>query len=421
MKTKTIFGTHQARIVLVTPQERAPRVMFVTTVAQSLRFYRDQIQYLQRHGFRVSAASSDGEDQRTIGQESHADMYPVPMSRSISPVSDVMSVWRLVQAMRHAKPDIVHAATPKGGLIGMIAATWCRRPHRIYHILGLPYLTATGPKRLLFRMSERISCQLATRVFCVSPSIREIAIADGLVPADRIVVIGNGSVNGVDSDERFHPRTYDRAKRSQLRQELGIASNDPVVGYVGRVVRDKGIDDLMAAWAIVLRTVPRARLVIVGALEPHDPISTESLELLNNHPSVIVTGHIDDPAPYYAIFNIVALPTWREGFGNVLIEAASMGLPTVTTTVPGAIDAIVDGVTGTAVPPRDHEALAAAIRRYLLDPELRDRHGHAGRERVVTRFTRERIWKESMQEYLRLLRRRRSLIDLRVQETEVLQ
>lgn len=380
------------------------KLTHITTVPVSLGFIRGQAPFMRKRGIDVSVVSSPGELLTRFAEEERVPVEAVPMSRSITPIGDVRAIYTLVGVLRNLQPEVVHAFTPKGGLLGMISAFVARTPIRIYNILGFPYMSATGPKRLLLKSTERISCRLAHRVFCISNSIRDVAIADGICPAEKMVVLGQGSINGLDASGRFSPARYPLEARHALRQSLGIETDDVVIGFVGRIVGDKGIHELSAAWAVLRERNPRAVLVLVGPLESQDAVSPSILRTFDTDPRVIQVGSVDDPAMYYAIFDILTLPSYREGFGYVLLEAAAMEVPTVASRIPGCVDAVEDGVTGTLVPMRDADALAEAIRMYLDDPELRERHGKAGRERVLREFRQEVIWEATYQEYCRLLR-----------------
>jgi len=377
--------------------------MHITTVPQSLGFLSGQVGYMGCRGFEVSAVASPGALLDEFGASAGIAVHAVPMPRKISLVQDVRAVANLRSLFAGSSPAIVHAHTPKGGLLGMISATIARVPIRIYHIHGLPYMAATGKKRILLENTERVSCRLAHRVFCVSHSIRDVAIADGVCPADKIVVFGGGSINGMDATHRFDPSRFPAEDRQIRRAKLGIEASDLVIGFVGRIVRDKGIEELACAWTGLREADPTAKLVLVGPVEPQDPVSEETLRTLQSDPRVIMTGSVDDTSAYYPVFDLVVLPTYREGLPNVPLEAAAMELPVVATRIPGCIDAVVDGETGTLAPVRDADALADAIRRYLDDPELRRRHGQAGRKRVLRDFRQEVIWEAVYQEYCRLL------------------
>jgi glycosyltransferase involved in cell wall biosynthesis len=324
------------------------------------------------------------------------------MARRITPLRDLISIWRLYRVLRRFRPDIVHAQTPKGGLLGTIAAWLAATPVRIYHIRGLPYMGAVGVRRFLLRNTERVACTLSHAVLCVSRSVREVAVAEPLCAPDKITVLLGGSGNGVDALGRFDP-VGNAAHRETIRASLGIPPNADVIGFVGRIVRDKGVVELAAAWSALRDAYPDTHLLLVGPFEPQDPIPREVETLLRNDPRVHLTGHTLQTAPFYAAMDLVVLPTYREGFPNVPLEAASMELPVVATRIPGCVDAIQDGVTGTLVPPRDAAALTTAITTYLAHPSLRRAHGQAGRERVLREFRQEAIWAALRAHYEALL------------------
>ena len=203
-------------------------------------------------------------------------MHAVAMRRAISPIHDLGAIAGLAGVIRRLKPDIVHAHTPKGGLLGMAAAALARVPVRIYHLHCLPMVTSTGVRRALLRAADRVSCRLATRVLCVSTSIRELAIAEGLVDSGRIEVLGHGSINGVDAEGRFRPGPESDAARTAERARWGIPDDALVIGFVGRVVRDKGLAELAVAWKGLREQIPAAHLLIVGPVESEDPLPPAS-------------------------------------------------------------------------------------------------------------------------------------------------
>lgn len=386
------------------PDLPMPHLVHVVTVPWSLFFFRGQARTMRERGFDVTIVASPGAQLDRFAEDEGVAARPIPLARAIAPHRDVISVTRLTKTLRELRPDIVHAHTPKGGLIGMIAAWLTRVPVRIYHIRGLPYMTTPGWRGRALKWSERISCRLAHRVFCVSHSIREVAISEGLCPPEKILVFLGGSGNGVDASGRFDPDRFPERDRIAARETLGIGPNDLVIGYVGRLVGDKGVEELAQAWRGLRERFPDVHLLLIGPEEAKDAISAETLAGFLADPHVHLTGDVDDAAPYYALMDVVTLPTYREGFPNVPLEAAAMKIPVVATDVPGCIDAVEGGVTGTLVPPRDAGALHDAIARYLGEPALRQAHGEAGRERVLQHFRQEDIWQAIADEYDRLLR-----------------
>lgn len=376
-------------------------VLHVMTVARSLRFLSGQVSFIRGAGFSVHAVTSPGPELVAFGEQERVAVHPIEMTRRVTPLRDVRALWEVWRLLRRIRPDIVHGHTPKGGLVAMVAGWLARTPVRVYHLRGLPLLTASGLRRQILRWTERTSCCLAHRVIAVSHSMRSIAISEGLCDADRIKVLLGGSGQGVDATGRFHPPGEE--VRRAARAQHDVPQDAFVIGFVGRVVRDKGIGELASAWRGLRDRHPRLHLVVVGPFEAEDAPPAEVVEALRSDPRVHFTGLEWDTPRLYAVMDVVALPTYREGFPNVPLEAAAMGLPVVATTVPGCIDAVQDGVTGTLVPPRNAVALADALERYISNPALRAAHGAAGRRRVLAEFRPETIWQAIAAEYRELL------------------
>ena len=382
-----------------------PRVklIHVTTIPLTLwSFFGGQIGFMKRAGYTVEAASAPGELLDRFTAREGIKVHPIPMARQITPLADLKTVARLMQLFRRSRPTIVHSHTPKAGLLSMIAACLARVPVRIYCIHGLPLATARGLRRLVLWLSERASCQLAHEVICVSHSLAADVVRLRICPAARMRVMGSGSSNGVDT-ERFSPARYDRAARRRLRSEYGVGECDLVIGFVGRVVADKGIRELLEAWQSLREEFPQLHLFVVGPEEDHDPIGSHCESVMRSDERVHLLGYAEDVAPLYASFDVVTLPSYREGLPNVPLEAAAMGLPVVVTDVPGCRDAVQHGITGALVDVGSGEQLADALRKYLGDADLRARHGAAGRERMQRDFSQATIWSEVDRTYRRLL------------------
>lgn len=369
-----------------------PHVVHVLTVPDSLVFLRGQVEFMRERGWEMSVVTSPGPRLETFGARHRVPVHGIAMPRRVSPLGDAASLARLTALLARLQPDLVHSHTPKGGLLGTIAATLAGVKKRIYHMRGLPLMTATGTQRKILTATERTSCTLATRVLAVSGSLRDYAVEEGLCSPSKIQVLGSGSGNGVDCTGRFDPERLPADARRSFREKLGVAPDVPVIGFLGRLVRDKGVIELGEAWARIRSIHPTAHLALGGVFEERDAIPPSTREELERDPRVHVMGFVDDTPSFYAGIDVLTLPTYREGFPNVPLEAASMRVPIVATRVTGCVDAIVDGVTGTLVPVRDGAALAAALETYLADPQLGQRHGRAGRERALVEFRSERLW-----------------------------
>jgi glycosyltransferase involved in cell wall biosynthesis len=252
--------------------------------------------------------------------------------------------------------------------------------------------------------SERIACSFAHQVLCVSVSVSQVAVNAGLCAQNKMGVLAKGTINGVDAAQRFNGACMPLALREETRRRYQIPSDALVLGFIGRMVRSKGIIELAGAWATLRQEFPELRLLLVGPYERQDPIPPAIDQQLRNDARVHLIGEEWNIPPLYAAMDVFVLPTYREGFPSVLLEAASMKIPVVATRVPGCIDAVQDGATGMLVPPYDAASLAGAVRMYLRDPELRACHGAAARERVLREFRPEQIWQAIHQEYVRCLK-----------------
>ena len=307
--------------------------------------------------------------------------------------------------MRRFRPLITNVGTTKAGLLGGLAARWAGVPCRVYTLRGLRFETTTGIKRAVMKFLEKVACDSAHLVICVSESVRQRAVEQGMVQPGRAVVLEHGSSNGVDA-ARFAP-SEERHKQAQaLRGQLGIPHDAPVIGFVGRLNRDKGIPELVRAFARLRISHPGLRLLLLGDFESIEPLPYDTRGILDTDDHILRLGHVADTAPYYQVMDVVCLPSHREGFPNVVLEAQAAGRPVVATAVTGCSDAIEHGVTGLLVPPDDINALTDALERMLTDPPRAQRLGQAGRERVLRDFQPETIWSALAEQYRVLLKER---------------
>ncbi|MBA3657475.1 MAG: glycosyltransferase family 4 protein [Gemmatimonadaceae bacterium] len=362
-------------------------------------FLRGQLGFMKSRGMDVHVLSAPGPEVEEFRTREGVAAHTVPMERRITPLGDFRALWRILGIFRRLKPDIVHASTPKGGLLGTIAARLAGTPLVLYHVRGLAYDGESGIKRFLLQSTERVACALAHRVLCVSESVKIQLANDRVANAAKMSVLLNGSSNGVDAVGRFNPTLVGDQDRSELRTSLNIPASAQVIGFVGRLVRDKGVDTLANAFEIVAAGNPNAHLLVVGGWEARDPVDQATRDRLLNHPRVRLTGSHADPSKLYAVMDVFALPTLREGFPNVALEASAMQLPVVASRVTGCVDAVIDGVTGRLIEPRDPVQLADALSFYLDEPALREQHGKSGRVRVLEKFQPEAIWQALYKSY----------------------
>jgi glycosyltransferase involved in cell wall biosynthesis len=382
-----------------------PRLIHVLTVPESLLFLRGQVRWMKERGYDIDVVTSPGEGIAEFEAAEGVHVHTLSMPRAITPGQDLLTLARLTALLKKLKPDLVHAHTPKGGLLGMLGARAAGVNARIYHLRGLALATATGPKRAVLEAAERTSCAVATRIICNAHSLRAEALDLGLCAPEKIEVPLAGSGNGVDAGGRFDPAKLAPGTREAVRAELGLPAGALVVGFVGRLVGDKGVVELAQAWSVLREERPDARLLLVGKFEEKDAVPAAVRADLEGDERVHLLGFVQakDLARHYAAMDVVALPTYREGFPNVPLEAAAMKLPVVATRVAGCVDAVEDGKTGLLVEAKDAGGLLEALRRYAGDPGLRRAHGDAGRKRVTELFQRERIWEEIERVYQREL------------------
>jgi glycosyltransferase involved in cell wall biosynthesis len=376
-------------------------IVLAVTPAHCWVFFEGLIEPIRAAGFSPVLVSAPGEQLQRTAQAAGAEYTAIPLVREISPARDLLCLWRFCRLMRRVQPLIADVGTPKAGLLGGVAAWLTGVPCRVYTLRGLRLETTTGWKRMLLNVTERIACACAHRVICAGPSLRDRAVELKIVPARKTVVLGNGSC-GIDI-ERFSANRRSSAARKLLAERLNIPSGVPVIGYVGRLTRDKGIPELVAAFSQLRQTEPALRLLLVGDFEDGDPVPDIIRKQIENDSSIVRTRFVSDTAPYYDLIDVFVLPTHREGFGQASLEAQASGVPVVTTTATGVIDSVQDGITGFLVPVGDSEMLATRISQLLEDQNLRDRMGQAGREWVVQQFRQEIVAQALVQEYQQLL------------------
>ncbi len=375
-----------------------PHIVVGITDAQTCLNLTGRLAALNRAGYQVTLVSSPGELLSQTAAAQGAQAIAIPIQRKIAPLSDLLSLFRLWRLLVRLKPDLTEFSTPKAGLLGNLAALLAGVPARVYMLRGVKLTRSTGLKRHILLAAERLSAACSHVVLCNSQSLRREASELRIAPIAKLRILGNGSSNGVNV-ERFSPGA------SNVRQQLGIPPGSPVIGFVGRLTRDKGIPELLVAFDRVLETQPDACLLLVGWFDAADDALASALKSrIETHPAVYSTGFVDDPAPYYRAMDVLVLPTWREGFPNVVLEAAATGIPVVTTLSTGSRDSVITDVTGLLIPPGDPEAIVESVLKLLRDPALRRRMGEAARAWVSEHYSHEHVLGLMVEFYQSLMR-----------------
>lgn len=353
-------------------------------------FIGDQFTYFKERGYQMNVVCSPSEYLADYAKKQGFDYIETPVNRSISIKQDVASIRNICKFIRKKKIDIVVGHTPKGALLAMIAGWLCRVPKRIYFRHGLVYETSHGLKRTILKTVDRIASACATQIVCVSPSVLKRSIEDRLAPAKKQMILSKGTCNGIDTQGHFNPANIDKARLSELKAKYGIKDDDFVIGYSGRMVRDKGIIELVRAFD-KLKDADNCKLLLVGMFEKRDALPDDVKNRIENDPRIIYTGFINGGMEYYyAMMNVYVLASYREGFPTGVLEAQSMGNPVITTRVTGCCDSIIDGKTGLFID-NDADDLAKKIDMIRRDNAI---DGMEGRKWVVDNYDSRIIWKE---------------------------
>lgn len=349
-------------------------------------FYRGLPGRLKDEGIDLEICSSPGKELDYFEKQYAITVHQVNILRQITPWRDMLAILKLVKIFKRNRYKLVHAHTPKAGLLGMIAATVAGVRCRIYTCHGLVLETEVGLKRHLLACAERISCALAHRVLSVSHSLVDKLEAYKICPKSKLMVLGDGTACGVELN-RFTLNSDLIEKGKVIRRRHNIPDDATVIGFIGRLVPDKGVHILVESFTQLYELNPNTRLLVLGDFEPHrGRLPGQTLKVMNNHSGIIHVGFTHEIEPYYVAMDVLVLPTRREGFPYAPLEAAALELPTVVTKVTGCVDAVVDNITGLLVEVGNVEQLLGAMLRLVKDPELRRQLGKQGRQRVEALF-----------------------------------
>lgn len=369
------------------------KVLHIITVSFVINhFFGNQFNYLKKKtGNQYFLGCSPSNEFRQLSSVLGYIPFEVEVTRKISPFLDIKSIFKIYQFIKKNKIDTIVGHTPKGGMVAMMAGYIAAVEERVYFRHGIIYETSTGLKRFLLKNIDRLSGKLATKVVCVSHSVKQTSEKDRLNSPEKNMILGLGTCNGINVQTKFNPKYYSDQDIHNLATQLQIQEHDFVVGYVGRLVKDKGINELLGAWRHLSQKYQNIKLLLVGPIEERDSITESSKEFIKTSPSVINTGYVLDAARYYKLMDVFILPTYREGFPTVTLEASAMELPIISTRATGCEESIIEGETGVFVK-NNAQDIANKIEFYIQNSEIKEKHGKAGRQFVIENFEEHKIW-----------------------------
>ena len=375
------------------------KIIRITTIPGSLAILlKGQLDYMNNH-YEVIGVASSGKEIAQVEEQEGIETHVIEMTRNISPIQDLKSAYKLYKYLKKEKPFIVHTHTPKAGTLGMLAARFARVPNRLHTIAGLPLLEATGAKRILLNLVEKITYANATLILPNSFGLMQIIKDHKFTSDKKLKIIGKGSSNGIDT-EHFKKTNISQDQQYELKQQLGILDGDFVFTFVGRLVADKGINELISAFSTISKTNKKIKLLLVGPFETElDPLNEETLMEIDANKNIISAGWQADVRPYFSIADALVFPSYREGFPNVVMQACAMELASIVTDINGCNEIITDKKNGLIIQPKSKEELQNAM-QFLLDyPDKTEAFASSARPNILENYKREVIWKELLNLY----------------------
>ena len=384
------------------------KLIRITTVPLSLKvLLKGQLRFMASNGFDVKGVSSEGEELREVHENEGIAVEAITMSRKITPFQDLKSLWEMWNFLRKEKPQIVHTHTPKAGIIGMLAARLAGVPHRLHTVAGLPLMEATGTKRKILNFVEKLTYSSATRVYPNSKGLYDFILQNNFTQSNKLKIIANGSSNGIDT-AFFSPDQVTEIERVTLREKLNIQPDDFVFVFVGRIVSDKGINELIKAFSELQAAENNEpagiKLLLVGGLENDlDPLNPETLAEINQNKDIISVGFQQDVRSFFAIADALVFPSYREGFPNVVMQAGAMGLPSIVSDINGCNEIIIEGENGLIIPPKNVEKLKEKMLTLAKDKNLYTKLKGNSRRMIENRYEQSVVWNALLEEYEGLL------------------
>lgn len=375
------------------------KIIRITTVPISLLvLLRHQLKHMSSY-FEVIAVSSPGEILEDVSKQEGVRTAAISMTRSITPAKDIQAVWQLYKLFKKENPSIVHTHTPKAGLLGMIAAALAGVPVRMHTVAGMPLMEATGFKRKILQSTERLTYSCATAVYPNSKNLALFIKENNFCKREKLKVLGNGSSNGIDT-EFFKMNESLETSAISLKQSLNIQDNDFVFLFVGRLVKDKGIEELVTSFINLKKSYPYIKLLLVGPYEEDlDPLSDRTKEIIKEDENIIHAGFQKDIRPFLIISSVLAFPSYREGFPNVPMQAGCFHLPSIVTDINGCNEIIEHGRNGLIIPAKNAEALQEAMLTLLKDERLFNKLKSNARGMIVERYEQKMLWNLLLNEY----------------------
>lgn len=376
-----------------------PKLIRITTVPLSLKLLlQGQMKFMSENGWEVIMVSADGRERAQIEKIEGCRHEVIPFSRKITPVQDLKCIWQLMQLFKKEKPDIVHTHTPKAGLLGMIAAKWAGVNIRIHTLAGIPYMAAEGNKKTLLQKAEKKTYDYATAVWPNSKGLYEFVLQQNLCPEEKLGIIGKGSSNGVDLD-KFNRQALKENHLVAATMRILPGEDDFILLCVGRLVKDKGIEELVEAF-LESKIVNRSKLVLLGTFEQElNPLSAETIKKIEDHPRIVQLDWTDHVAHYMALADVLVHPSHREGFPNVLLEAGAMMLPIICSDIIGNTDLITQKKTGLIFPVKSKEVLKEAMEFAFVKREKMNELAENLLLEIQENFERGKIHKAVLKAY----------------------
>jgi glycosyltransferase involved in cell wall biosynthesis len=380
------------------------KIIRITTIPESLRvLLKGQLKYINQY-FDVIGISSNGRALQEVEKNEGVRTISVEMTRKITPLKDIIAVYLLYRVFRKEKPHIVHTHTPKAGIVGMLAAWLAKVPCRLHTVAGLPLLETRGIKRKLLDFVEKVTYTCATAIYPNSFGLYEIILRNRYVKNNaKIKVIGNGSSNGINT-AYFNPQIYTKDDKEKIKQELNLTDSNFIFLFVGRLVKDKGINELIQAFITVHEKYPDTKLLLVGPFEKDlDPLCQETEKEIDNNKNIIWAGYQSDVRPYFAISDVFVFPSYREGFPNVVMQAGAMELPAIVTDINGCNEIIVDGRNGIITSSKDKDILREKMELLYENTDLRNILKSNARKMITSRYEQKVVWEAILKEYQALI------------------